>query len=99
MFSSRRNIQYIGSTDSVTDRWVNTKSECKSILRDNNVKPVTGLDKPINIGCSQYEPDMNPVQIGLLENFITSEEKHKTARNGGRAGPAQQGANEANAQT
>ena len=70
----------------MTDQWVNTKSEFKSILRDNNVKPATGLDKLIKSGCSQYEPDMNHVQISLLEHFITSEEELKAARNGGRVG-------------
>ena len=39
--------QYVGSTDSMTHRWANTKSKCKLIASDSNAQPATGLKKNI----------------------------------------------------
>ena len=47
--------QYVGSTDSMTHRWANTKSKCKSISRGENVKSGTGLEKHVKNGCSQFK--------------------------------------------
>ena len=79
-------FQYVGSTDSMTHWWANTKSKCITISRDNNTKPGTGLKRHLKSGCSQYEPEMNQVRISLLEYCITSEEKLNAVRNGGGAG-------------
>ena len=79
-------FQYVGSTDSMTHRWANTKSKCKSIANNENTKPGTGLEKHIKKGCSQYGPELKSVKISLLEQFNTTEDKLKEANHGGGAG-------------
>ena len=79
--------QYVGSTDSMTHRWANTKSKCKLIASDSSAKPGTGLEKHISKGCSEYiGPEMKNVTVSLLEQFNTSDEKLKRANHGGGAG-------------
>ena len=73
-------FQYVGSTNSFTHRWSNTKSIMNSIQTRNSVQPGTGLEKNYKQGCSQYSgPDLNHVRVSLLEHFNTSEEKLKAA--------------------
>ena len=72
--------QYVGSTDSMTHRWANTKSKCKSMSRDEGVKPGTGLEKHIKNGCFQFKwQELNTVKVSLLEQFNTTEEKLRAA--------------------
>ena len=79
--------QYVGSTDSMTHRWANTKSKCKLIASDSSAKPGTGLEKHISKGCSEYiGPEMKNVTVSLLEQFNTSDEKLKRANHKGGAG-------------
>ena len=79
--------QYVGSTDSITHRWANTKSKCNSIATNRNTKPGTGLEKHISKGCSMYDgPELKSVKICLLEQLNTSEQKLKAANHGGGAG-------------
>ena len=79
--------QYVGSTDSMTHRWANTKSKCNQIASNGRTKPGTGLEKHVSKGCSMYNGlELTNVKISLLEQFNTSEEKLKTANHGGGAG-------------
>ena len=47
-------FQYVGSTNSITQRWSNTKSVINSMQLRNNVQPGTGLETHFKNGCSQY---------------------------------------------
>ena len=79
--------QYVGSTESMTHRWANTKSKIKLIASGQNVKPGTGLEKHVKNGCSQYSgPDLNHVRISLLEQFNTTEAKLQTSSHEGGPG-------------
>ena len=72
--------QYVGSTDSMTHRWANTKSKCKSISTNPNVKPGTGLERHIKAGCSQFQwPELHHIKVSLLEQFNTTESKLQTS--------------------
>ena len=52
-------FQYVGSTNSFTHRWSNTKSIINSMQTRNSVQPSTGLEKHFKQGCSQYSrPDL-----------------------------------------
>ena len=66
--------QYVGSTDSMTHRWANTKSKINAITAGKDVKPGTGLTKHVKKGCSVFTQGMNNVRITLLEHFTTSTE-------------------------
>ena len=68
--------QYVGSTNSMTQRWSNTKSVINSLHSNPNILPGTGLEKYFKTGCSEYKgPSLDHVKISLLEHFDTSEEK------------------------
>ena len=72
--------QYVGSTDSMTHRWANTKSKIISLAAGSSVKPGTGLETHFKTGCSQYSgADPNTVRVTLLENMRVSEESLKTS--------------------
>ena len=69
-------FQYVGSTDSMTHRWANSKSKIISLANGSTTKPGTGLENHFKEGCSQYKgADLSAVRITLLENMIVSEEE------------------------
>ena len=69
-------FQYVGSTDSMTHRWANTKSKIVGIVSGKVTKPGTGLEKHYKKGCSQYSgPALSNVRVTLLEQYNTTEEK------------------------
>ena len=60
--------QYVGSTNSVTVRWANTKSKC---LAGN--KEGTGLEKHFKDSCSVIQsPNLDNLTISLLEHYDTT---------------------------
>jgi hypothetical protein len=68
-------FQYVGSTDSMTHRWSNTKSKINALARNPQLTAGTGLEKHYQSGCSQYsDPNLTQIRITLLEHFNTSEE-------------------------
>ena len=77
--------QYVGSTNSMTQRWSNTKSIINSMQSRDNVQPGTGLENHFKMGCSQYSgPELSNVKISLLEHMDTTEEKlHKSSHKSG----------------
>ena len=51
--------QYIGSTDSMTHCWANTKSKIIFLAGNPALKASTGLESHFKLGCSQYSgPDL-----------------------------------------
>ena len=73
-------FQYVGSTDSMTHRWANTKSRCKALAGNPSLKAGTGLERHFQNGCSEYDgPRLGSVRVTLLEKMRTSKEKLKTA--------------------
>ena len=77
--------QYVGSTNSMTQRWSNAKSIINSMQSRDNVQPGTGLENHFKMGCSQYSgPELSNVKISLLEHMDTTEEKlHKSSHKSG----------------
>ena len=71
--------QYVGSTNSMTHRWSNTKSKINAINAGKEVTPGTGLEKHMRKGCTVSSPDMKNVRITLLEHFTTSIESLRSA--------------------
>ena len=73
--------QYVGSTNSVTERWANTKSKC---LAGTSEK--TGLEKHYKDGCLAIQrPNLENLTISLLEHYDTTPEKLQSANH--RPGP------------
>ena len=69
-------FQYVGSTNSVTHRWANTKSKINALALNNSLQAGTGLEKHFKEGCSQHQgPALESVRVTLLETFVTSKEK------------------------
>ena len=67
--------QFVGSTDSMTHRWANTKSKIKCLANGGTKKAGTGLEKHYQVGCSEYSgEDLKHIRITLLEQFNTNEE-------------------------
>ena len=63
-----RLTQYVGPTNSGTERWANTKSKC---LASN--KEGTGLEKHFKDGCSVIQrPNLDNLKISLLEHYDTT---------------------------
>ena len=80
-------FQYVGSTDSMTHRWANTKSKINALATGANLKTGTGLEKHIQKGCSQYSgPELSHIRVSLLEQFITTENRLQSASHGGGPG-------------
>ena len=78
--------QYVGSTNSMTQRWSNTKSVINSMQSRDNIQPGTGLENHFKRGCSQYSgPELSHVRISLLEHLDTTEEKLQQSSH--KAGP------------
>ena len=66
-------FQHVGSTDSMTQRWSNTKSKINSLARNPQLKAGTGLEKHYKAGCSEYNgPELRKVKVTLLEHFDTT---------------------------
>jgi hypothetical protein len=64
-------FQYVGSTTSMTERWLNTKSKIIS-----GKKPSTELKTHFKEGCSQnLGPDLGSVRITLMEHMDTTHKK------------------------
>ena len=63
------NYQYVGSTNSVTERWANTKSKCLARNKEG-----TGLEKHYKEGCSAFHPNLANLRISLLEHYDTTEQ-------------------------
>ena len=63
------NYQYVGSTNSVTERWANTKSKCLAGNREG-----TGLEKHFKEGCSAIKPNLDNLKISLLEHYDTTDQ-------------------------
>ena len=59
------NYQYVGSTNSVTERWANTNSKC---LAGNR------LEKHYKEGCSAIQPNLDNLRISLLEHYNTTDQ-------------------------
>ena len=69
-------FQYVGSTNSITHRWANTKSKINALALNNSLQAGTGLEKHFKGGCSQHQgPALESVRVTLLETFMTSKEK------------------------
>ena len=80
-------FQYIGSTDSMTHRWANTKSVIDKLTSNRAAKASTGLEKHFRDGCSQFSgPGLDHVKVTLLEHLDTNEDALRTASHRGGAG-------------
>ena len=78
--------QYVGSTDSMTHRWANTKSKINKLTDNNLLKVGTGLENHYKAGCSAYNgADLKNIRVTLLEHMRVSEED--LVRSGHQAGP------------
>ena len=67
---------FIGSTDSMTHRWANTKSVINALVTNRSSKANTGLEKHFRDGCNVYSgPQLNHVKITLLEHMQLTEEE------------------------
>ena len=66
--------QYVGSTNSMTERWANTKNRC--LARDSEG---TGLYKHHKFGCSVANPALGNIRISLLEQYNTTVETLRKA--------------------
>ena len=62
--------QYVCSTNSMTDRWANTKSRC--LAKDSDS---TGLYKHYKQGCATATPALGNIRITLLEQYNTNNER------------------------
>ena len=60
-------FQYVGSTNSMVERWATTKSKC--LAKDSEG---TGLEKHYKDGCSAEQPALGNIRVSLLEQFNTS---------------------------
>ena len=78
-------FQYVGSTDSMTHRWANTKSKIHSLVAGRAGKAGTGLESHFKGGCSEYDAGLKSVRVALLEHMNVSEEGLRTASH--QAGP------------
>ena len=62
--------QYVGSTNSITHRWANTKLQCK-----NRNSKGTGLEEHYRVGCpSDPGAELSQISITLLEHMEVSHE-------------------------
>ena len=67
--------QYVGSTNSITERWANTKSKCLGGKSEG-----TGLEKHFKEGCSAIQrPGLENLSISLLQHYDTTEELLQSA--------------------
>ena len=72
--------QYIGSTDSMTHRWANTKSKIISLAGNPALKASTGLENHYKSGCSQFSgSDLSQIRVTLLEHMNVKEEDLQAA--------------------
>ena len=78
-------FQYVGSTDSMTHRWANTKSKIHFLADGKAVKAGTGLENHFKEGCALYCKDLKSVRVTLLEHMNVTEEGLKSASH--QAGP------------
>ena len=80
-------FQYIGSTDSMTHRWANTKSVIHKLTSSQLTKASTGLAKHFRDGCNVFScPELRHVRVTLLEHLNVSEDKLSKASHKGGAG-------------
>ena len=77
--------QYIGSTDSMTHRWANTKSKIHSLVAGRSARAGTGLENHFKAGCSEYDEGLKSVRVTLLEHMNTSDQSLRSSSH--QAGP------------
>ena len=78
-------FQYVGSTDSMTHRWANTKSKIHSLVAGRSAKAGTGLECHFKAGCQEYDEGLKSVRVTLLEHMNTTEESLRSSSH--QAGP------------
>ena len=73
-------FQYVGSTDSMTHRWANTKSKILSLVDGRSDKAGTEFETHFKNGCSEYcGDDLKHVRVTLLENMTITEDDLETS--------------------